>query len=628
MCGIAGFQGSGTIDDARRMIGRIAYRGPDNRQAVLIDDTGLAHARLSIIDLSHGADQPMRDAEGELTIVFNGEIYNYKDLRASLERTGRHAFRTSGDTEVLLRMYREHGTDMLSKLNGMFAFAIHDMRDGSLFLARDRMGKKPLHYLQQDNTFAFGSELKAVLAHPLAPHRIDPHALDQYLSFEYVPTPRNIVAGLRKLEPGHYLLVRNGRITEHAPWWTIDLTTRPIGREEAMARLDELLRNATERRLMSDVPLGVFLSGGIDSSALAWYAQRSSSRGIDTFSIGFEEASYDESRQARQVADHIGSRHHTGILRQRDSLELIPDLYAMLDEPFADASLIPTHLLSRFTREKVTVALGGDGSDELFAGYPTFTADRFRKVFAALPSPIIGGLKNLAALLPASDRNISFDFKVKQFLRGFGSGPHHVHTRWLGAFTPEEKAQLFTPDVLAQLNGTSGLEPVDDLLRGSAWADNGLKEIIYIYLRTYLLDDILFKVDRASMYASLEVRAPFMDPEVVEFVNALPGDLKRRGSNGKYLLKEVMRGKLPDNIIDRPKKGFGIPLSDWLRNELRPLCEELLAPARITREGLFRSATIERLKQEHFSKRANHRKLLWALMVFELWHSGQGRDIT
>lgn len=641
MCGIAGFQGSGTLDDARRMIARIAYRGPDLQDARMIPPgpqtgaaTALAHARLSIIDLSHGADQPMTDAEGRFTIVFNGEIYNYKPLRDALIAKGR-SFRTASDTEVLLHLYAAHGEHMLPMLNGMFVFALHDARDGSLLLARDRMGKKPLHYTEANGTFVFGSESKAVLAHPAVRQEIDLTALDQYLSFEYVPTPRSIVKGVRKLEPGHLMLVRQGRIVRDEAYWSIDLTTKPIAEADAIARLDSTLRSATERRLMSDVPLGVFLSGGIDSSAVAWYAQQCSAQRIDTFSIGFEEASYDESDHARLVADRIGSAHHVEILRQRDSLDLIPELFATLDEPFADASLIPTHLLSRFARKHVTVALGGDGSDELLAGYPTFGADRFRTFFSALPAPMIGALKGLADLLPASDKNISFDFKVKQFLRGFGSGNQHVHTRWLGGFTPREKQALLTRRVREELRGANGLEPVDDLLRGSPWAkgDPGLRagdldEIIFVYLRTYLLDDILFKVDRASMYTSLEVRAPFMDVEVVEFINSLPDDLKRRGFDGKYLLKKVMRGKLPDAIIDRPKKGFGIPLSDWLRKELRPLCEELLAPAVLERDGLFEPAFVERLQREHFERRANHRKLLWSLMVFQLWRQGQGKGMV
>lgn len=625
MCGIAGFQGKGSLDDARRMIARIAYRGPDLQDAVMVRDTGLAHARLSIIDLSHGADQPMKDASGELTIVFNGEIYNYEQLRAPLLQSG-HPLRTASDTEVLLYLYREHGVRMLPMLNGMFAFAIHDARTDELFVARDRMGKKPLHYAEIGETFVFGSELKAVTAHPQVDREMDLVALDQYLTFEYVPTPRSIIRGVRKMEPGHYLRVRNGRIIEDKAYWEVDLTKRAIAAEDAGVRLDEALLNATQRRLMSDVPLGVFLSGGIDSSAVAYYAQKSSSKRIKTFSIGFDDASYDESDHARLVAERIGSAHHTRILSEQDSLDLIEPIYSTLDEPFADASLIPTHLLSRFAREHVTVCLGGDGSDELLAGYPTFNADRFRKLFAALPHPAIRAMQHMAGLLPTSDRNISFDFKVKQFLRGFESTPRHVNTLWLGSFTPAEKKDLLTTDVQHALKGASGLEPIDDLLRDSPWADNGLNEVIHTFLRTYLLDDILFKVDRASMYTSLEVRAPFMDVEVVELINSLPDDLKIRGGEGKWLLKQVMRGKLPDAIIDRPKKGFGIPLSRWLRGALRPLCEDLLSPESVRRDGFFVPAYVERLKNDHFAQRSNNRKQLWTLMVFQMWLKHHRQD--
>jgi len=618
MCGIAGYQGSGTLEDARRMIARIAYRGPDHQAAVAIGETGLAHARLSIIDLSHGADQPMKDGTGQFTIVFNGEIYNYRDLRSELQRTGA-VFRTSSDTEILLHLYRVYGINMLPRLNGMFAFAIHDARTGELFLARDRMGVKPLHYAQAGGTFVFGSELKAVLAHPAVKNELDPVALNQYLTFEYVPTPRTIINGVNKLPPGHRMLVREGRVVRTDAWWAPDLSKRSIGLHDAAHTFDDLMLRATERRLVSDVPLGVFLSGGIDSSAVAWYAQRASPAPIKTFSIGFEEASYDERTHARLVAERIGSDHHTEVLTERQCLDLIPDLYATLDEPFADASLIPTHLLSRFARKHVTVCLGGDGSDELLAGYPTFTADRYRALFAALPKPLHQLLRRLARSLPPSDRNIALDFKVKQFLRGFEAGPQHVNTLWLGSFTPAEKRALLHPDVLAQVGAAHGLEPVDAVLRGSPWAHRGLDEVILVFLRTYLVDDILFKVDRASMYTALEVRAPFMDFTVVEFLNSLPDHLKRRGANGKVLLKHVMRGKLPDAIIDRPKKGFGIPLSAWLRKELRPLMEDLLAAESLRQQGLFRPAEVARLVREHLEGRANHRKLLWTLMVFQLW---------
>lgn len=619
MCGIAGFQGKGALDDAQRMIARIAYRGPDLQAAIMIDGTGLAHARLSIIDLSHGADQPMRGPGGHLTIVFNGEIYNYRRLRDDLIAQG-HAFITASDTEVLLHLYAEHGTGMLPLLNGMFAFAIHDARDGSLFLARDRMGKKPLHYAEAKGAFVFGSELSAVLAHPAVDRDLDIAALNEYLTFEYVPSPRSIILGVRKLPPGHAMRVRQGRVEQLWPYWQPRFEKHSIGEPEAAERLDALLARATERRLVSDVPLGVFLSGGLDSSAVAYYAQRASGKPINTFSIGFDEHSYDESAQARLVARHLGTNHHVQVLTEQDSLDLIASLYSNLDEPFADASLIPTHLLSRFARQHVTVALGGDGSDELLAGYPTFIADRYRGLLELMPSAAIRAMQRMAGRLPTSDKNISFDFKVKQFLRGFEQGTQHAHTLWLGAFTPREKRELLTFGARKAIGDATGLEPIDALLAAAPGAITRFDSAMLCYLRTYLLDDILFKVDRASMYTSLEVRAPFMDVEVVEFINALPDRMKIRGHKTKWLLKEVMRGKLPDAIINRPKKGFGIPLSSWLRGPLRPLCEELLSAKTIRRDGLFDAAYVERLKQEHFAKRANHRKLLWTLMVFQLWH--------
>lgn len=622
MCGIAGYQGEGSLEVARRMIATIAYRGPDLQDAITIGNTGLSHARLSIIDLSHGADQPMRDASGRFTIVFNGEIYNHVQLREEVLRTGHWQFNTRSDTEVLLALYAQHGGKMLPKLNGMFAFCIHDARDGSLFLARDRMGKKPLHYAETTHAFCFGSELKAVLAHPSVRFELDPVALNQYLTFEYVPTPRSIVKGVHKLPPGHWMQVRDGRIVKQEAFWEPRFKKIAVSTDEAAELLDDAIYKATERRLMSDVPLGIFLSGGIDSSAIAYYAQRASSTRIKTFSVGFEESSYDERAHARLVAEHLGSEHHTEILSQRDCLELIAPLYATLDEPFADASLIPTHLLSRSARKHVTVCLGGDGSDELLAGYPTFQADRLRKPFSALPAGALHAIHVLAELLPVSDKNISFDFKVKQFLRGFGYGARHVNSLWMGSFTPKEKLTLLSPAIRSRIGGATGLEVVDDLLQNSPWANNGLDEVILVFLKTYLLDDILFKVDRASMYASLEVRAPFLDVEVVELANSLPDAFKRRGTQGKWLLKHVMRGKLPDAIIDRPKKGFGIPLSHWMRHELRPLCEELLEPRRIAREGLFDAAHVQRLMRDHFQGRANNRKQLWTLMVFQLWYQG------
>ena len=601
------------------MIDSISYRGPDRSSTLVVGDTGFAHARLSIIDLSSSADQPMVSADGRLTIVFNGEIYNFRDLRRELERNHGVRFRTEGDTEVILEMFARLGTKTFERLNGMFVLAIHDRVTGDLVLARDRMGKKPLFVAETPSGFVFGSELKAVRAHTGVTSRLDLRAVDQYLTFEYVPTPSSIIAGIRKVSPGHVLTVREGRVVRDEAWWTIDLRVRHRAFDEAVAELDSALAAATARRLVADVPLGVFLSGGIDSSSVAWFAQQASSRPISTFSIGFDDPSFDESDHAALVASRLGTEHHSLVLSERDCLELIPEIYQLSDEPLADASLIPTYLLSRFAREHVTVALGGDGSDELLAGYPTFVADRVRGLVGRVPRRGLAAATALARRIPTSDRNLALDVKVQQFLQGFELDQRHVNTLWLGSFTPAEKHRLFTADVRAELAGLSGLEPIDNLIDSSPWGGSGHAEVTYGYLRTYLLDDILAKVDRASMYHSLEVRAPFLDVDVVELCNSLPVPYKRRGLVGKRILKETMRGRLPDEILDRRKKGYGIPLSAWLRSELRPLCEELLSPAAIRQTGLFAESEVRRYLDEHIDGRANHRKKLWTLLVFQMW---------
>jgi asparagine synthase (glutamine-hydrolysing) len=383
---------------------------------------------------------------------------------------------------------------------------------------------------------------------------------------------------------------------------------------KAVNELNDLLSEATRSRLMSDVPLGVFLSGGLDSSTIAYYAVKNSKTKVKTFSIGFEDRSYDEASYAKQVALHLGTEHHTKTLTPRHTLELIDEIYPKVDEPFADASLIPTYFLSQFTREHVTVALGGDGSDELFAGYPTFISDRFKWPLSAMP-PSIPILLSEAAnrLLPVSDNNISFDFKVKQFLRGFLSRHDHIHQMWLGSFTPAEKARLFVPEVYREISDKTGLEIINAHFAKAKKEWSPLSRIIYYYLKTYLPDDILFKVDRASMYNSLEVRAPFLDRNVVEFVNSLPDSLKRHGLGGKFLLKKLMENKLPNDIVYRPKKGFGIPLSDWLRKDLKTKVDDTL----LMDDPYFDRVFIRKLLNEHHSGKFNHRKLIWNLFMLK-----------
>ena len=620
MCGIAGFTGKGDDHVLKNMISAIRHRGPDARITFHDKDVSLAHARLSILDLRQEGNQPMFSSDRQLSIVFNGEIYNYLQLKKEL--SAKYSFKTTTDTEVLLYLYKEYGVNMLDKINGMFVFALFDFEKKELFIAKDRMGKKPLYYTVTDTGFIFASELKAVLEHSSVKKELNLEAVNQYLTFDYVPTPNSIINNVFKLEPAHYLIVKDNKIIKKTAYWKHDFTQdNSLSFPEAVQKLDLLLNDATASRLMSDVPLGVFLSGGLDSSTIAYYAQKNTTEKINTFSIGFENKSYDESDYAKLVAGHIGTEHHTQVLTSQHALELMDEIYAFIDEPFADASLIPTYFLSKFTRQHVKVALGGDGSDELLAGYPTFISDKFKKPFSSLSPALINIFLKLAnTTLPASDKNISFDFKVKQYLRGFLSKKHHIHQLWLGSFTPDEKERLFQPDVYASLQEQSGLSIIDYHFEHTekSWTD--FDKITYYYYQTYLLDDILVKVDRASMYNSLEVRAPFLDRTVVEFTNQLPQKFKQKGLNGKYILKKVMENKLPGEIIHRPKKGFGIPLSDWIRKDMKNEIERVL----FKEDPYFNQAYIKKLVHDHHAKKNNNRKLIWNLYILKRFIEANG----
>lgn len=612
MCGIAGFNGHGNQEIGRQMIASISYRGPDFQQATQIGDTCLAHARLSILDVSEGSHQPLFSEDKSLVITFNGEIYNYLSLKDELIKTGKYNFKTTSDTEVIIYLYQEYGIQFLDKLNGMFAFAIYNQLTQELILARDRMGKKPIYYTTTNQTFIFGSEVKAVLAYPEVKAEINHEAINQYLTFDYIPTPLSLYKDIFKLEAAHYLIVKHGKIVSKNHYWQYDFKTNTnISFEEAKLELDSKLNHATASRLMSDVPLGVFLSGGLDSSAVAYYAQKNSSQKIKTFSIGFEDKSYDEQDYALQVANHLGTDHQMSVLTPQKTIELIEEIFPKLDEPFADASLIPTYYLSQFTRKHVTVALGGDGSDELMAGYPTFISENYKWINSILPSAFNKMMLQIVnMIMKPTDDNISLDFKIKQYLRGFSSSNHHIHQLWLGSFLPSEKNKLFTQDVQQIIGSKNGLEIIDThYAQANQLGIDDWHQIIYYYCKTYLVDDILFKVDRASMYNSLEVRAPFLDRQVVEFLNTLPKEYKLKGNNGKHILKEIMRPYLPQNIIDRPKKGFGIPLSSWIKTDLKQEIESVLTKS----DNLFNPSYIRTLLTEHQSGKANHRKLIWNL---------------
>ena len=613
MCGIAGFTGWGDEQIARNMIQAIKYRGPDSTGVFAHSEFTLAFARLAIIDLRPEGNQPMLSADKRFVIVFNGEIYNYQSLRKELEP--HFSFNSLSDTEVLLNLYARDGVNMLQSINGMFAFAIYDFEKKELFVARDRMGKKPLYYTTTSNSFVFASELKAVLQHPSVTKKLNIEAVNQYLTFDYVPTPSSIVQNVFKLEAGHYLIAKNNQVIKKQSYWEHDFSRHnPIPFNDAVHHLDNLLNDAVKSRLMSDVPLGVFLSGGLDSSAVAYYAQKNSAQKIKTFSIGFENKSYDEASYALQVSKHLATDHYTEILSAQQTLDLMDEILPLVDEPFADASLIPTYFLSRHTRHFVTVALGGDGSDELMAGYPTFISNYFKGPFANLPKPFIRTLMSFfRTALKVSDKNISLDFKISQFLRGFSGSPNHIHQLWLGSFLPEEKKALFLPEAYSSLSDKSGLSIIDNCFKTCKddWTD--FEKTSYYYYQTYLQDDILVKVDRASMYNSLEVRAPFLDKNVVEFLNSLPRNYKQKGLESKHILKKLMEGKLPDNIIYRSKKGFGIPLSHWIRHELRESIQETL----LEKDDLFDKKYVEKIFSEHQSKKANHRKLIWNLFVLK-----------
>ena len=616
MCGIAGFWGKGNESVMRAMTEALHHRGPDFTGTFFDPKMalGLGHARLSILDLSSEAHQPFFSQDKRFAIVFNGEIYNFKSIRQDLVERGYGPFQTQGDTEVLLKAYQADGIACLSKLNGMFAFAIFDYERNEMVLARDRMGKKPLYIAQASSTLLFASELKAILKHPEFKSELNVNALNHYLTLDYVPTPISIFDGVEKLEGGHYLRIDYKGNIIRGTFWGPNFIPLEISFDESKEELDRLLAKATALRLVADVPVGIFLSGGLDSSAVAYYAQKQAVSPIQTFSIGFNEKSYDERAYAQQVAYQLGTVHHERILTAQESIDLIPTVFSSLDEPFADPSILPTYLLSQFTRSKVTVALGGDGSDELLAGYPTFISEKLAPLMSWMPFSVIQGLQQMVNLLPASDQNISLDFKLRQFLKGFESSKRFRHSQWLGSFSISEKKNLWNKDLVFKIPHRNTLSVIDDYAkRGSE------QELIYMYLKTYLQDDILVKVDRASMMNSLEVRAPFMDVHVVEFLNRLPYDFKLKGFRGKHLLKETMRGKLPSDIIDRPKKGFGIPVSLWLKNELKDLCNDLLSKETIESQGLFDYNYVEQLKQNHFKGRQNNRKELWNLMVFQLW---------
>lgn len=626
MCGIYGYVSSrGGIQPEilRRMGDTLRHRGPDDEGEWIQHSEELAvalgHKRLSIIDLTSAAKQPISDEDGKIWLTYNGEIYNFRELRSELAAKG-HTFKSTSDGEIIVHLYEEMGAACLERLKGMFAFALWDETQQSLFLARDRIGKKPLHYAIYDGGIAFASEIKALLKHPQVVKEIDLSALNKYLTFEYVPAPATIFKSIKKLEPGHYLSYQNGK-SEIKKYWDIPLADYPIGfktEDEYAEELRDILERAVRSRLVADVPVGVFLSGGIDSGVIAALAAKAD-RKIECFSIGFDEPSFDESSHAKSIAKALGLNHRLKIFNTREMLDNLDELPNFLDEPLADASILPSYLLSKVASERLKVALSGDGGDELFAGYPTYQAHRIITYYDLLPETLKNSVKALAAWLPVSHGNISTDFKIKQFLRGAGVSPEIRFFMWMGSFTESEKKGLLSSDVRAALAHENTYEDVFAYIRESG-LNKDLERILYLSMKLYLQDDILVKVDRAAMANGLEVRCPLLDQELVEFACRLPMQYKLHGLKTKYLLKKAAAGILPDSIINRKKKGFGIPISKWLTGELKSYMLDYLGEERIKRQGYFNYPYIKGLIDDHLHKRKDHRKLLWTLLIFQIWH--------
>ena len=619
MCGIAGFTDSdasssrpadAAFSTVRGMCDVIRHRGPDDEGIHVEPGVGLGMRRLSIIDLSTG-HQPIHNEDQTIWIVFNGEIYNYRELRRELESAG-HQFYTSSDTETIVHAYEEWGEQAFGRLRGMFGLAIWDRRQRMLLLARDRAGIKPLHYTMRGERLYFGSEIKSLLAAGAVDREIDPEALDHYLSFLYVPRDRAIFKGVRKLAPGHYLTFKAGKI-EVRQYWQIRTAEQFQGTaDEAAHALESVLADAVESHMVSDVPLGAFLSGGVDSSVVVGLMARASSRPVKTFSIGFDEPQFDELEHARSVATHFGTDHHEFVVRP-DGLSILDRLIEHFDEPFADSSAIPTWYVSEMARRHVTVVLSGDGGDELFGGYDRYLPHPRVAQFDRLPLP---GKRRVASiawpLLPHGMRG-------KNFLRHVARSENGRYLDSIAFFQPDEKRALYSVDMQRRLDG----HQAEDLMARHFTRFDGLpphSRMMRFDFETYLPEDVLTKVDRMSMAHSIESRVPLLDNDVIEFASTLPASLKIANGRRKHVLKEAASRLLPPEILNRRKQGFGVPLGVWFRGGLTDVFSDVLRSPITRQRGYFAPTFIDRIVGEHLSGKRDHTLRLWQLLVFELWH--------
>lgn len=610
MCGIAGYFGEGNKTILEKMVKTLIHRGPDDEGFYLKENVSLGMRRLSIIDLTTGK-QPIYNEDKSMVVVFNGEIYNFQELKKELISKG-HQFYTNSDAEVIVHQYEEEREDCFKKFNGMFAIAIWDNKKKNLILARDRYGQKPLYWSKVDNTLIFASELKSILAHPLIKKKLNHLAVYQYFSFDYIPQPFTIFENIYKLENGAFLVFKDNEVNIEK-FYEFKVDQKKIDFKSALTKMEELLEDSVRKRLIADVPLGIFLSGGIDSSAITYFAKKQK-KNIKTFSIGFSEKTFDETRYAKQVADLLKTEHYHREFKPKDLLGIVPEVIDKLDEPFGDPSILPTYLLSKFTREKVKVSLSGDGGDELLMGYPNhpvqkmlyllnFHRPKFKSNYAEI----------LERLLPVSDENLTFFYKVKRYSHSLAFSALYRDFLNIGGYLKEiEKLFKFKVESKELFNfADSFLKDYQD--------KTYLEKINLLFLKYYLEDNILFKADRAGMYNSLEIRAPFLDYRLADFINSLPLNYKLRGMETKYIFKKLMEDKLPKNIVYRKKKGFGVPLTKWLKKELKDYMLKILNKKEVDKFGLINYKNVEKLIEDHVKNKRDNRKILWNLIIFQNW---------
>ncbi len=621
MCGIAGifsFKNQDVdVELLKRMNGLMTHRGPDAEGFYRHRHFGFAMRRLKVIDLSTG-DQPIHNADQSKWIIFNGEIYNYRELRDALIRKGQ-SFYTHSDTEVILHQYEHEGERCVQSFAGMFAFAVYDAKEDSLFMARDRLGVKPLFYHESSEGFLFASEIKPILESPWVKKEFNLQALSHYLSLNYLPHPWTPFEGIKQLPPGCWMKVTRGRV-EIQPYWDVPLEGAIDESEEAAVRkIEELLHRSMERRLIADVPVGAFLSGGLDSSTLVALMKEHKHGAIKTFSVGFKDSAYDETPYAKQIAKYFGTDHYEIICSPEDVAEHIPRMAWVADNLLADQAALPLYMVSRLAKEHVTVALSGDGGDEVFVGYPTFKADYFHSIYSRWPSFVRKYLlETVVRQLPASDKKLSFDYRAKKFVEAGGFEAEKAHYWWRTIFTDIEKKKLFQSGIFAKIEDPDAFPLYEQFFRRAGKL--GFPErCLYADLKVWLAGNNLYKVDTMTMAHGLEARVPFLDHELVEYLSRLPCRLKFRGRTLKYLQKKVMAGKLPEEILMRKKAGFHVPIAGWFRKPLRPYLENYLLREHPVLDGILQRSYIKQILREHFKARHNHTFKIWGLLMLHHW---------